>query len=82
MINRERQRALDYLASFGLDGREINKDSISPDGFRLIRQFADPEMHHPWPDGFDYNWLMACLAAADSEDLRLATKEVKSRMVR
>lgn len=71
-INPLRQKALDYLESFGLDGREIVAHDWSSDGFHLYRKGADPEKVHPWPEGFNVPWLNQILAAADAEDYRIA----------
>lgn len=70
-----RQKALDYLESFGLDGTEIS-GQFTAEGFRLLRPGADADVIHPWPEGFDLKWFGALMLAARHEDLRLSKYRV------
>lgn len=75
MTNPIRQRVLDYVASFGLDPSEISVDT-SEEGFHLLRRSgADPDILHPWPEGFDYPHLELMLTVAALEDVRIANKQ-------
>ena len=72
--NPMRQRLVDYLEGFGLDAGEISADGWDEFGFYLIRPGADDDRRHPWPDGFDVDWLRSLAFAADAEDRRLGFK--------
>lgn len=64
----ERQLVMDYLASFGLDGREIAAD-FTDEGFWLVR---NKRTLHPWPDGLNVEWLRAAVRVANAADFRRA----------
>lgn len=68
MINPERQRVLDYLDTFGIDGRTVAADTIDEEGFC----FVGYDTKHPWPEGFWFDWLQALRIVADRADFRRA----------
>ena len=68
-VGPERQRLLDYLAEFGLDGMEIDGVDFDAKNFTLIRH---ERTRHPWPEGFDFDWFSNLLLVANRADFRRA----------
>lgn len=71
-ISPERQRLLDYLTSFGLNGSHMRADSLAEDGYNRI-DFPNEDYYRlPWPEGFSYSWFQALRDVAHKADLRRA----------
>lgn len=69
-VNPERQRMLDYLSSYGLNGEHIRASSVGEDGYNRI-DFPDEGYYRlPWPEGFRYTWFLALRDVAHKADLR------------
>lgn len=68
-VNRNpRGLVVDYVAKFGLLAGEISAHDHTEEGFFLVRPGANREYRHPWPDGFDYEWLCRLIRVADQND--------------
>lgn len=69
--NEYRQRLIDYLSEFGIDGYEVYEDA-GADGYEMISRDSWYERGPtiPWPAGFDYKKLRELHTLANAEDAR------------
>ena len=74
--NPYRVKLLEYLTSFGLDGREISEDYTDTQ-YRVLNPYG-PEDWRDWPEGLDTGQLRMWLTMAHAHDYENSARRARS----